>query len=129
MRVNWGLHCCFMCCRDSELDAAAGSCQGCSPTASRILWVRGAARAILGVLPGAGSASGWGMTTAWGSSCLTAKFPLHFRHYDTDFPLAKAPALQTGTTLTAGKLVGCLGAKVKLKYISKCLQDQDLIQA
>lgn len=33
------------------------------------------------------------------------------------------------TTLTAGKFVGCLGAKVKLKYISKCLQDQDLIQA
>lgn len=52
-----------------------------------------------------------------------------FRHCSTDFPLSEASALQTGTTLTAGKLIGCLGAKVKLKYISKCLQDQDLIQA
>ena len=84
---------------------------------------------LLGVRPGAGSVSGCGTTTAWGSSRLAAKFPLHFRHYGTDFLLAKAPALQTSTILTAVKLIGCLRAKVKLKYISKCLQDQGLIQA
>lgn len=77
-------------------------------------------------VPGAGSVSG---STAWGSSRLSAKFPLHFRHYSTDFCLAKASALQTSAILAAVKLIGCLGAKVKLKYISKCLQDQDLIQA
>ena len=70
-----------------------------------------------------------GTATARGSSHLTAKFPLRFGHYSTGFLLAKAPALQRSSVLAAVKLIGCLGAKVKLKYISKCLQDQDLIQA
>lgn len=66
------------------------------------------------------------MTTAGGSSSFTDNYPLCFC---AQFALAKAPALQTSTILTAVKLIECLGAKIKLKYISKCLQDQDLIQA
>lgn len=65
----------------------------------------------------------------WGTSPLPAKFPLRFRHYSAEFRLAKASALQTRTNLAAVKCIGYRGAKVKLKYISKCLQDQDLIQA
>lgn len=36
---------------------------------------------------------------------------------------------ETIAVLAAVILMGCPGPKVKLKYISKCLQDQDLIQA
>ncbi|KAM6053153.1 uncharacterized protein LJ206_016276 isoform 1-T1 [Theristicus caerulescens] len=45
------------------------------------------------------------------------------------FSSCKGPSSETITILAAVKLIGCPGAKVKLKYVSKCLQDQDFIQA
>lgn len=45
------------------------------------------------------------------------------------FSSRKGPGSETIAILAAVKLIGCPGAKVKLKYISKCLRDQDLIQA
>lgn len=45
------------------------------------------------------------------------------------FSSRKGPGSETIAILAAVELIGCPGAKVKLKYISKCLRDQDLIQA
>lgn len=82
----------------------------------------------------------WGCSfgcPAWGWQCLSlgelmthCKISSLFQELQHTFSSCKgSSSADRHTTLTAGKLVGCLGAKVKLKYISKCLQDQDLIQA
>lgn len=70
---------------DSERDTAAQA----APLLLKLVGRKQQHECSLGFWCVAGGGRVWGTATAWGSSRLTATFPLHFRHYGTNFLLAK----------------------------------------